>query len=95
MDRLDFVPYQDYTGPEMTPEFAAACEEDMYVLCTDGTLVRGGRGVLFVFGELGWERTVRILWLPPMIWFVNGAYAVLSRNRRLFSHILFRKPPTG
>ncbi len=79
----------------MTPGFAAACEKDMYVLCSDGTVVRGGRGMLFVFGEIGWGRTVRILLLPPMIWIVNVVYTLVARNRRFFSRILFRKPPAA
>ena len=87
--------YQEYTGPEMTPEFAAACKKDMYVLCTDGTVVRGGRGMLFVFGEIGWGRSVRLLMLPPMIWIVEAVYSLVATNRRLFSRILFRKPPAA
>ena len=79
----------------MTPEFAAKCEEDMYVLCTDGTVVRGGRGMLFVFGEIGWARTVRLLSLPPMIWIVNVVYTLVATHRRLFSRILFRKRPAA
>ena len=87
--------YQEYSGPEMTPEFAAACEEDMYVLCTDGTVVRGGRGMLFVFGEIGWGRMARLLLVPPMIWIVNVVYTLVATNRRFFSRILFRKPPAA
>ena len=77
----------------MTAEFAAACEKDMYVLCTDGTVVRGGRGMLFVFGEIGWRRTARWLLLPPMIWIVNVVYALVASKRRFFGRILFREPP--
>ena len=77
----------------MTPDFAAACEKDMHVLCTDGTVRSGGRGMLFIYGEMGWARTARVLSTPPMIWIVNAVYSLVSRNRRLFSRILFRKPP--
>ena len=56
---MTFVASQEYSGPEMTAEFAAACEEDMYVLCADGTVRRGGRGILFILGEIGWPRTAR------------------------------------
>lgn len=90
---MTFVASQEYSGPEMTAEFAAACEEDMYVLCADGTVRRGGRGILFILGEIGWPRTARWLLRPPMIWIVNIVYSLVASNRRFFSRILFRKPP--
>jgi len=83
--------YQEYSGPEMTPEFAAACEKDLHVLCTDGTVLRGGPSMIFIFGKLGWSRSARISSLPPFVWIVNVAYWVVSRNRRVFSRILFTK----
>jgi hypothetical protein len=75
----------------MTAELAEACARASHVACADGTVLHGGRGVLFVAAELGWRRSAAFLSLPPLIWLVELGYAVVIRNRPFFSHFLFRK----
>ncbi len=74
----------------MTPELAEACSVAMHIVCRDGTLLRAGRAALFLAGEMGWRHSSRFLSIPPMIWFVELAYALVARNRRLTGRIFFR-----
>ena len=75
----------------MTRELAEACGRAMHIVCRDGTLLRAGRAVLFLAGEIGWRRSSRFLSYPPMIWLVELGYALVARNRRLLGRIRYSR----
>jgi predicted DCC family thiol-disulfide oxidoreductase YuxK len=89
--RFECRPYQEVGLPLMTPELEAACEQAVHVVAPDGTTLRAGRAILFIFGELGWRTSCRILSLPPLVWLVEAVYWVVARNRYFFSRLLFRR----
>jgi predicted DCC family thiol-disulfide oxidoreductase YuxK len=86
--RFEIVPYQQASGPPMTPQLAAACERAVHVLTADGQLLRAGRASLFVLGEIGHPWLAGLLGLPPFIWFVELGYATVARHRSFFSRLL-------
>jgi predicted DCC family thiol-disulfide oxidoreductase YuxK len=91
--RMRFVAYQDAPSPPMTEELAEACRRSVHVVCDDGTVLHAGRASLFILAQIGWWRTARVLATPPLVWLVELSYAVVSRNRHIFSRILFRREP--
>ncbi len=64
----------------MTPELAEACGLAIHNVCCDGTLLRAGRAALFLAAEIGWRRSGRFLANPPMIWFVELGYKLVTRR---------------
>ena len=73
----------------MTPELAAACAKAVHVVTINGRTLRAGRASLFVLGELGWRRAVRLLSKPPFIWAVELGYRIVAGNRMFFSRLMF------
>ena len=87
---LDLQPYQEFSGPVMTPEFTRACAEAVQVVSPDGTILSAGRAVLFMYSLLGWRRSAHFLSLPPMIWIVELFYSWVAGHREFLSRFLFR-----
>ncbi len=88
--RLELIPYQAAPSPPMTEALRAACADALHVIARDGRLLRAGRAMLFVFGELGHPRLARFLARRPMVWGVEIFYWTVARNRRLLSRLVFR-----
>lgn len=84
--RLEAVPYQKAPWPPMTPALHEACRRALHARTAGGRLLRAGRAVLFVLGELGWP--VRPLGWPPLVWVVELAYAAAARHRSRVSLFL-------
>jgi hypothetical protein len=74
----------------MTPALREACARAVHVICQDGRVLRAGRASLFIAGQVGFRRSARLLVLPPLIWFVEFGYLIVSRNRNFFGRFLFR-----
>jgi predicted DCC family thiol-disulfide oxidoreductase YuxK len=87
--RLAAVPFQEAPSPPMTPALADACRRAVHVVRADGTILRGGRACLHLLDVVG-HRHARIFARAPMLWGIEVGYAVVARNRRLFSKLLFR-----
>jgi predicted DCC family thiol-disulfide oxidoreductase YuxK len=87
---LRAVPYQDVPSPPMTEALREACRRAVHVRTTDGRWLRGGRACLFVLEHIGWPRLARIAALPPLVWLVEGGYALVAHNRAFFSRLLPR-----
>lgn len=86
------VTYQKCPSPPMTPELYAAAERAVQVVTRDGRTISGGRAILFVLEEIGWNRgVVRLFARRPLIWGVEGGYWLIARNRHLASRVLFRE----
>jgi predicted DCC family thiol-disulfide oxidoreductase YuxK len=83
--RLDFEPYQEVS--ELSLELHEACAKAVHVVKPDGAVLRAGRAVLFVFGQIGWPRLSAALSLPPMIWCVELGYKLVARHRGRLSRL--------
>jgi predicted DCC family thiol-disulfide oxidoreductase YuxK len=88
--RFDIVPFQDAPAPPMTPALREANRKAVHVITADGRILRAGRATLFVLGQTGYPLLAKLLSLPPLVWFVELGYLLVSRNRNLLSRILFR-----
>jgi len=85
------VPYQDCPSPPMTPALRAASARAVQVVQSDGTVVSGGRAVIFLLREVGWHpRVMAIAARPPLVWLVEIGYRTVAKNRQFFSRLLFR-----
>ena len=88
---FQFVRYQEAPSPPMTPELYRACREAVHVIDRQGLIRRGGRAMLFILEQEGWEPIARFLSLPPFIWFVELVYRFVATNRSWFSLFFFRR----
>jgi predicted DCC family thiol-disulfide oxidoreductase YuxK len=88
--RFRAVPYQEAPEPPMTPALRDACRAAVHVRTADGRWLRGGRACLFVLERIGWPRLARVARRPPLVWGVEAGYALVARNRELFSRALLR-----
>ena len=85
------LPYQEAPSPPMDAELRAACAQAVHVVTAEGQVLRAGRAVLYILGQLGHPLLARVLGLPPLVWGVELGYWLLARNRRLVSRVLFRR----
>lgn len=85
-DALEFKPYQSV---DLAPSVAQACQKAVHVIKADGTIIKGGRAMMFCgtftrFG--GWARIA--LW-PVFLPFIEIGYKFIAANRMLVSKVLF------
>lgn len=73
----------------MTDEVYRACPAAVHVITADGRVLRAGRAVLFMMGELGFRRLARLLGTWPLILLVEWGYGLVARNRQFFSRFMF------
>jgi len=85
------IAYQQAPAPPMTAALQQACARAVHVVTADGQVLRAGRAVLYIAGQLGHAALARVLAVPPLLWAVEFAYFLVARNRRLFSRVLFRR----
>jgi predicted DCC family thiol-disulfide oxidoreductase YuxK len=83
------MPYQDAPSPPMTQELREACALSSHVITTDGKILNGGRGSIFILRKLGWT-WMWILSVPPLIWPVEVGYGIFARNRPFFFRFFSR-----
>jgi predicted DCC family thiol-disulfide oxidoreductase YuxK len=89
-DEFRAIPYQEVPSPPMTPALREACRTSVHVRSADGRWLRGGRASLFILERIGWPRLARLAALPPFVWAVEAAYALVARNRAFFSRLIPR-----
>ncbi len=75
----------------MNPALFEACRRALHVVTAQGATLRAGRAMLFVFDQLGYRWSARILGVPPLSWAVELGYRLVASNRSLFSRLLFRR----
>lgn len=76
----------------MTPALYEACKRAIHVIREDGSIIRAGRGCMYVLEKIRWHAWLaRFLTWPPMIWFVELGYFIVARNRPFFAKFMFRK----
>lgn len=75
----------------MNDALRAACRRAIHVHTADDEMLRAGRAVVFVLAVLGYPTSAKILSLPPVLFFVEVAYRIVSNNRRFFARLFFRK----
>lgn len=85
---LQAIPSQE---AEISEELRAACQNAVHVLKSDGEILRAGRAILFCGTQTKWNRLARIGLWPVFLPFVEVGYALVARNRGLFSKWLFTR----
>ena len=85
---LDFKPYQSV---DLAPSLKAACEKAMHVITSDGTVLRGGRAMMFCGQFTRFRGLARIGQWPLFLPFVEIGYALVARNRNLVSRLFFTR----
>ena len=75
----------------MTEALYERCARAIHVIAPDGHILRAGKAVLFLLEHCGYQRTARVLRIPPLVWLVELGYWIVARNRRFFARFLFRK----
>jgi len=90
-NRLHCVAYQNAPSPPMTPKLFAACEYAVHVVTADGKILRAARACLFVLEQLGWAWQVRLLRLPPVLWFLENIYKIVASHRDFFANFFFTR----
>jgi hypothetical protein len=75
----------------MTPALREASRRAVQVVTDRGEILSAGRASLFVFEQLGYRRTARILRIAPFVWAVELGYQLVAKNRPFFSRFLFRQ----
>lgn len=98
--RFRAVPYQEAPSPPMTPALAEACRRAVHVLRRDGSILKGGRAVLFILEQTGMGSLARIAARPPLVWLVELGYRLVASHRPFFARFLFTRsspaaPPQG
>ena len=89
--RFQAVPFQELPAPPMTPALRRQAERAVQVLTPEGQQISGGRAVLYVLEQVGWQPwLVRVASRWPLVWVVDVGYWVVARNRQLFSRVMFR-----
>lgn len=89
--KFEIVPYDKCPSPPMTPALRREAERAIQVVARDGRRFSGGRAVLFVLAEVGWQRTLmRLASTPPLVWLVDCGYRVVADHRELLSRFFFR-----
>ena len=91
-DRYGALKFQPNQEADISQELRSACQSSVHVVKSDGEILRGGRAMLFCGQFTRWHQLARIgqwlLFLP----FVELGYAIIAKNRMLFSKLLFRAP---
>jgi len=90
-NKIHAVPYQEAPRPPMTDELAGHCARAVHVITPEGAVLSAGRASLCILSLIGHRRLARALAYPPLVWFIELGYWIVARNRRFFSHFLFRR----
>jgi hypothetical protein len=72
----------------MTPELRKACEGAMHVITADGTVIKGGASIVFIYETLGYG-LVKLGYVPPLSYAIELGYRVVAANRMFFSRLFF------
>lgn len=89
-DKRGALDYRPYQSVELAPSLKEACSQAMHVIKTDGTVIRGGRAMMFcgLFTPFsGWARIG--LW-PIFLPFIEIGYKFVANHRTLISKFFFR-----
>ncbi|HEX8465080.1 MAG TPA: DUF393 domain-containing protein [Abditibacterium sp.] len=90
-DRYGTLKFQPNQEADISPQLREACQNSVHVVKSDGEILRGGRAVMFCGEQTKWHRLARIAQWPIFLPFVELGYALVAKNRGLFSKFLFTK----
>jgi len=90
-NKIHAVPYQEAPRPPMTDALARSCTRSVHVITPEGPVLSAGRAILCVLSLIGYRGLARLFAFPPLVWCVELGYWIVARNRRFFSHFLFRE----
>lgn len=88
-DRYGHLEAQSNQEADISDELRAACQNAVHVVKSNGEILRGGRAVLFCGTQTRWHQLARIALWPVFLPFVEIGYAIVAKNRGLFSKVLF------
>lgn len=88
-DRYGHLHSQPNQEAEISPELRAACQKSVHVIKASGEILRGGRAVLFCGQQTRWHQLARIATWPVFLPFIELGYALIAKNRGVFSKFLF------
>lgn len=74
----------------MTPELMERGQSEMLVITTDGEVMGGARGVLYIAEKTGAKLLARILGSPVFFWAVDLGYRFIARHRSWISRVFFK-----
>lgn len=89
--RIWAVPYQEAPSPPMSAALRKRAHKAVQLIAPDGRTLEAGRACVEVLSLLGWERAVRVLGSPPLIWPVEWGYRLVARTRRFWGRL--PRPP--
>ncbi len=92
-DRYGRLRAQPNQQAEISDDLRAACQKSVHVIKGDGEILRGGRAVLFCGQQTRWHQLARIGMWPVFLPFIEIGYAIIARNRGVFSRFLFAREP--
>ena len=90
-DRFGHLEAQSNQEADISPELREACQNAVHVVKSDGEILRGGRAVLFCGTQTRWNRLARIGLWPVVLPFIEIGYAIVAKNRAVFSKFLFTR----
>jgi predicted DCC family thiol-disulfide oxidoreductase YuxK len=89
-DRYNALKFQPNQEADISDELRRACQDAVHVVKSDGEVLKAGRAMLFCGQFTRWHQLARIGQWPIFLPFVELGYALVAKNRLLFSKILFR-----
>ncbi len=89
-DRYGHLQAQPNQEAAISDALRAACQDSVHVIKSDGEILRGGRAVLFCGMQTRWHQLARIAAWPIFLPFIELGYALVAKNRGVFSRFLFR-----
>lgn len=78
---------------DISLELREQCQTAVHVIKANGEILRAGRASLFCLRQTRWHQLARIGEWPLVLPFVELGYAIIARNRMLFSRFLFTSKP--
>ena len=91
-DRYNALKFQPNQEADISEELRRSCQNAVHILKSDGEILKGGRAILFCGRFTRWHQLARIGQWPIFLPLVELGYALIAKNRLLFSKILFRSP---
>lgn len=90
-DRYGRLEAQANQEAEISEALRAACQKAVHVVKSDGEILRAARAVLFCGAQTRWHQLARIAMWPVFLPFVEIGYALIAKNRGVFSRFLFQR----
>jgi predicted DCC family thiol-disulfide oxidoreductase YuxK len=88
-DRYGALRFQPNQSADISPELRAACQKAVHVIKSDGSIISGGKAMMFCGQFTRWHQLARIAQWPIFLPFVELFYKIIAKNRIVMSKFLF------